>query len=292
MWSRCSPNSIHRLACSTGGRFPVASTALHRMISIDAVVAVCSASKRVALTVVYLFCLTALMITGTVCCRCFTADTTSCLLAVRLFADCCPPASDWMVHVFVCCHLWSVCVPCRTSSAWLTVACVTDYLTSSFLVQQFQWVIKWDCRWAKSPAVIFLWRSQRLLSAHRTACVTVWGPNGCSLPVCSNVCLRLAMKLAFSCTAVFLSLSHSNVCPSTGQCPNGLSCFPSLSLCKYSGSPSDFTRSRQRSVHACLNATTHARHSVNVCLYLSSFFPSPPHCDSISQTLRILKWLN
>lgn len=205
MWSRCSPNSIHRLACSAGGRFPVASTALHRMISIDAVVAVCSASKRVALTVVYLFCLTALMITGTVCCRCFTADTTSCLLAVRLFADCCPPASDWMVHVFVCCHLWSVCVPCRTSSAWLTVACVTDYLTSSFLVQQFQWVIKWDCHWAKSPAVIFLWRSQRLLSAHRTACVTVWGPNGCSLPVCSNVCLRLVWNL-LSHARLFFSL--------------------------------------------------------------------------------------
>lgn len=171
--------------------------------------------------------------------------------------------------------------------------CRCDYLTSSVLVQQFQWVMKWDCHRAESPS---LWSFCDVLtvslSAHRTACVTIWGPNGCSL-LCLFQCLpQTCMKLAFSCTPVFLSLSHSNVCPSTGQCPNGLSCFPSLSFCKYSGSPSDFTRSRQRSVHACLNATTHATHSVNVCLCLSSFFPSPSNCDSISQTLRILKWFS
>ena len=70
------------------------------------------------------------------------------------------------------------------------------------------------------------------------------------------------------------SLSHSNVCPPTGQCPNGLSCFPSLSLCKYSGSPSDFTRARPRSAHASLNAHTHTHmpyvtHTLHICLYLS-----------------------
>lgn len=62
MWSRCSPNSIHRLAYSAGGSFPGASTPLLRIMAIDALVAACSASEEVALTLVYLFCLTELML--------------------------------------------------------------------------------------------------------------------------------------------------------------------------------------------------------------------------------------
>lgn len=69
---------------------------------------------------------------------------------------------------------------------------------------------------------------------------------------------------------VFLSLSHSNVCPPTGQCPNGLSCFPSLSLCKYSGSPSDFTRTRplRARLFQRTHTTTHTL-SHTQCAHLS-----------------------
>lgn len=57
--------------------------------------------------------------------------------------------------------------------------------------------------------------------------------------------------LSHACVSL-LSLFHSNVCPPTGQCPNGLSCFPSLSLCKYSGSS---LRSHQNQVWAQTSLT-------------------------------------
>lgn len=85
---------------------------------------------------------------------------------------------------------------------------------------------------------------------------------------------RLIWNLLSHACVCFLSLSHSDVCPPTGQCPNGLSCFPSLSFCKYSGSRSDFTRTRPRSVHACPNANMHitfnVTHLEHICPLISS----------------------
>lgn len=68
-----------------------------------------------------------------------------------------------------------------------------------------------------------------------------------------------ALSRTCVCFSLSLSLSHSHVCPPTGQCPNGLSCFPSISLCKYSGSASDPTRTRLLSAHACLEGKKNTR---------------------------------
>lgn len=148
----------------------------------------------------------------------------------------------------------------------LTVSVVSRLSLIPF--QHLQSVMNWDHHHPVGDILC-------LLSAHRTAGVTKAALRTQWLfsPLCFPMFDSDLYETCFLMHACFLSLSHSNVCPSTGQCPNGLSCFPSLSLCKYSGSPSDFTRTRQRSVHACLDANKHATHSINVCLYLS---PPPP----------------
>lgn len=116
--------------------------------------------------------------------------------------------------------------------------------------------------------LVDMWRSD---VTRRRVCVCRAAVNWTLVPLCASVFdsdLYETCSLTHICVC-FLSLSHSNVCPPTGQCPNGLSCFPSLSLCKYSGSPSDFTRTGPRSVHACLNA----KHTHTQCdtLYTSVF---------------------
>ena len=113
-----------------------------------------------------------------------------------------------------------------------------------------------ECMWK----CVFL-RFSESESESVSVSVSVQRSNGLLSPSVLLCLTQTCMKLASHAHVCLFSLSHSNVCPPTGQCPNGLSCFPSLSLCKYSGSPSDFIRTRPRSVHACLNANIHTIHT-------------------------------
>lgn len=139
------------------------------------------------------------------------------------------------------------------------VRCLWEVLTPlrcfclCLLVYALNLLIFPDCIQRLCVCVLMLCRNVRLCmcssEVNRTpiswACLCVWR--------------RLVWNLLSHACVCFLSLSHSDVCPPTGQCPNGLSCFPSLSFCKYSGSRSSFTRVRPSSVHACLKANMYTQ---------------------------------
>ena len=145
-----------------------------------------------------------------------------------------------------------------TVCAWLSLVCF------SVSVYQSLYINHTICYLHKGSLSVCVWIC--VIDVCVCECA-VQRSNGFSLlgvPLCLTQTLYETCFLTHVC--VFLSLSHSNVCPPTGQCPNGLSCFPSLSLCKYSGSPSDFTWTRPRSAHTLVST----EHTQTLCTPLSS----------------------
>lgn len=185
MWSRCSPNPILRMAYSVRGSFREAFPALPRRIQKDC-------SRLLSMYFVKLCYLTLpdhwRRLLSVFSSRhhplCFSSTTLGCLLS-----------SDWRGHVFVCCHGSSVCCFFSVTNS---VGCVVVIIWhSSVLVQQFQWVMKWDCHRAESPS---LWYFCDVLPVGTQDCLR----NGCSLPCLFQCCLRLVWNL-LSHARLFLS---------------------------------------------------------------------------------------
>lgn len=161
---------------------------------------------------------------------------------------------DVLVDLLIRFHVFCVQFP-YSKLCWTRRESVTWYSFAKWEILGFIEVFMNAKVWCRCRDILILqwtvcmcvcWCISGVWTSHRGVCVRAVVGARCS--VFFGVWRRLVWIFAFSRTCVcFLSISHSDVCPPTGQCPNGLSCFPSISLCKYSGSASDSTRTRLQS---------------------------------------------